>query len=80
TEFGALGLLYVVPEARGQGLSKVITSHLAHTFFSRNLPAAVIIVNTNGVSLKLHESLGFKVKCTLEILHYTPANDQTPMF
>ncbi|CAL1543222.1 unnamed protein product [Lymnaea stagnalis] len=68
TEIGTLGHLYVIPEARGQGLSKVISSHLAHILFSENRPAAVTVMSTNEVSVKLHESLGFKVRCRLSTL------------
>ncbi|CAL1543223.1 unnamed protein product, partial [Lymnaea stagnalis] len=68
TEFGTLGLLYVTPEARGQGISKAIYSQLANKLFSENLPAAVTVVHDNEVSVKLHEGLGFRVKCTFDIL------------
>ncbi|CAL1543224.1 unnamed protein product [Lymnaea stagnalis] len=63
-----MGFLYVTPEARGQGLAKIISSHLANKLFSDNLPAAVTVLYENAVSLKLHEDLGFKIKCTLDIL------------
>uniref|UniRef100_A0A0B6ZAY4 Glycine N-acyltransferase-like protein n=1 Tax=Arion vulgaris TaxID=1028688 RepID=A0A0B6ZAY4_9EUPU len=67
-----VGLLYVMPEARGQGLAKVIISQLAHKYFEIGLPTSAVVISGNEASLKLHQNLGFKVVCELEFVLHVP--------
>jgi len=64
-EWGAVGMLYVVPEARGQGLGSYITCQLAEKYFQQGLPVVVTVVTDNAPSIKLHERLGFKKLCVV---------------
>ncbi|CAG5132323.1 unnamed protein product, partial [Candidula unifasciata] len=66
------GLLYVLPEARGRGLAKVIISQLAHKNFALGLPAAALVVSGNATSLKLHLDLGFRILCELTYVLHIP--------
>nr|KAG5691454.1 hypothetical protein BaRGS_017297 [Batillaria attramentaria] len=59
--YGPMGMLYVQPEFRGQGLAKVIVTNLAQKYFGLGEDAYVIVETTNEKSLKLHQSVGFKV-------------------
>ena len=58
-------MLYVVPEARGQGLGSYITCQLAEKYFQQGLPVVVTVVTDNAPSIKLHERLGFKKMCVV---------------
>lgn len=55
---GALGMLYVLPEYRGRGFGKLVTVFLSRVMLSRGNPAYAHL--ENEVSIKLHETLGFK--------------------
>ncbi|XP_012935171.1 uncharacterized protein LOC101854005 [Aplysia californica] len=77
TEYGTMGMLYVKPEARGQGLGSVITTHLAHSYFLDGLPAVVNILAKNLGSVQLHERLGFKPMCGLDLILHVPADKFT---
>lgn len=67
-----IGLLYVIPEARGRGLAKVIISQLAHKYFANGLPASAVVLTDNDTSLKLHQNLGFKIVCGLNFVLHVP--------
>ncbi len=73
--YGFIGMLYVVEEYRGKGYAKVIISHLAYTLLKNEDDAlgsntwlgkrgytGVLIDESNTVSIKLHERVGFKIE------------------
>ena len=64
--YGTIGFLHVEEDFRGQGLGKVITSRLAHKYFSQGLPVAVVVFVDNEVSIGMHTKLGFKVDGELD--------------
>ncbi len=72
--YGALGMLHVMEENRGKGYGKVIMSHLADKRLLNDREALVIIEESNAVSLKLHEDLGFtKIPEQMVVwINYTP--------
>ncbi|GFR63547.1 hypothetical protein ElyMa_003607900 [Elysia marginata] len=70
TEEGTLGMLHVRQDARGRGLGTVITSHLAHQYFSAGLPVMVVVGAGNESSLRMHTSCGFKEICRADWIFY----------
>jgi len=67
-EFGAVGMLYVVPGARGQGLGSYITCQLAEKYFQLGLPVVVTVPTNNQASIRLHEKVGFKKMCVVTFM------------
>lgn len=73
TEYGCLGMLHTREDYRGQGLAKVVVSHLAQDYFQGKLPAVACVEPANKPSLNLHLSLGFKnVGVTLSVVKVKP--------
>ena len=60
-------MVFVMPQHRRRGYGKVVVSQLASVYLKRGLKAMVCIEETNDVSTKLHENLGFKVIPELRI-------------
>ena len=69
-EYGNMGMLYVTPEARGQGLGSYITCQLAEKILKPDESVWVTVETFNDKSFKLHENLGFKKICLLEYLFH----------
>ncbi|XP_046359267.2 glycine N-acyltransferase-like protein Keg1 [Haliotis rufescens] len=72
--YGALGMLHVMEEHRGKGYAKVIMSHLAQKRLQTGKEAFIVIEESNAVSLKVHEGLGFKHVPNMKVvwIRYTP--------
>jgi len=69
-DFGFIGMLHVIEEARGQGLGSYITCQLVEKYHQEGQPATVTVGQNNEASLKLHEKLGFKKICVLNyVIH-----------
>lgn len=58
-EYGALGMLYTLPEHRGKGYAKVLVSTMAKRFHAQGYPVYCFIEEGNVVSSGLFKSLGF---------------------
>ena len=69
-DYGLIGLLYVIPEARGQGLGSYITCQLAEQYHQDALPVVATAKQTNEASLKLHERVGFHKMCVLNYVYH----------
>lgn len=74
TTYSSMGMLYVQPEFRRQGLAKVIVSNLAKKCFDQGEEAFVIVEELNFESLKVHKEIGFKCVPDFKIawLSYKP--------
>lgn len=57
--YGALGILYTLPEHRGKGYAKVLISTMAKKLFAESHPVYCFIEEDNSLSYKLFTSLGF---------------------
>jgi 8-oxo-dGTP diphosphatase len=57
---GAMGILHVLDEYRGQGMARSITTALARRILKRGLKPFLYIVRKNVASTTLTESMGFK--------------------
>ena len=69
TEYGVMGMLYVAPEVRGQGVGSFLTSKMADLRFQDGGHSAVVqIKEDNSASIRLHQRLGFKVTCRADIV------------
>ena len=56
---------------RGRGLGKVVTSLLAHKYFSQGRPVSVLVFVHNELALGMHSKLGFKMDGELDVFtHY----------
>ena len=69
-EFGTMGMLHVVPEARGQGLGSYLTRQLAGKYFDQGLPVLVTVGTDNAESIYLHQKLGFRTISTCDLIFY----------
>ena len=69
-EYGTIGMLHVVPEARGQGLGSYVTGQLAEKYFDQGLQVMVNVHADNSASLRLHEKLGFRKMAALELIFH----------
>ncbi|XP_019948048.2 glycine-N-acyltransferase-like protein 3 isoform X2 [Paralichthys olivaceus] len=58
-DYGALGLLYTLPEHRGKGYAKVLVSTMAKRFNDEGHPVFCFIEEENMVSYRLFKNLGF---------------------
>jgi 8-oxo-dGTP diphosphatase len=56
---GAMGMLHVLDEYRGQGMARSITTALAERITKRGLKPFLYIVKGNRASINLTESMGF---------------------
>ena len=65
--FRTIGMLHVLPQFRRKGYAKVIISQLVQKYFDMGEDAYVNIEIDNEVSVKLHESLGFKAVPDMQI-------------
>jgi 8-oxo-dGTP diphosphatase len=57
---GAMGILHVLDEFRGQGMARSITTALAERCRKAGLQPFLYIVKRNNASIRLTESMGFK--------------------
>ncbi|XP_029963246.1 glycine N-acyltransferase-like protein 3 [Salarias fasciatus] len=58
-DYGALGVLYTLPEHRGKGYAKVLISTLAKNLLAERHPVYCCIEEDNSLSYKLFKNLGF---------------------
>ncbi|MEO0108768.1 MAG: GNAT family N-acetyltransferase [candidate division WOR-3 bacterium] len=56
---GAMGILHVLEEYRGQGMARSITTALARRCIKAGIKPFLYIVKTNVASIRLTESMGF---------------------
>ncbi len=57
---GSMGFLYVLPEYRGKGLARALTTALARKLLRRNIRPFMYIVRDNRASVSLTSSMGFE--------------------
>ncbi|XP_029963083.1 glycine N-acyltransferase-like protein 3 isoform X2 [Salarias fasciatus] len=57
--YGALGILYTLPEHRGKGYAKVLISTMAKKLLAESHPVYCFIEEDNSLSYKLFKNLGF---------------------
>lgn len=62
---GAMGILHVLDEYRGQGMARSITTALAERCEKAGLRPFLYIVEKNKASIKLTESMGFRRHATV---------------
>lgn len=58
-EYGAMGLIYTVPEHRGKGFAKVLISTMVRRLRAEGYPVYCFIEVENTVSYKLITKMGF---------------------
>lgn len=58
-EDGSMGFLHVLPEFRGQGMARTLTTAIAERLLRRGIQPFMHIVKTNRASILLTESTGF---------------------
>lgn len=58
-EYGGIGMLYVEPTYRNQGLGKLVTTLLVQKYLERGFVPFVLTSSYNEVSIKLHVNMGF---------------------
>uniref|UniRef100_A0A672JJ11 Glycine N-acyltransferase-like protein n=1 Tax=Salarias fasciatus TaxID=181472 RepID=A0A672JJ11_SALFA len=58
-DYGALGVLYTLPEHRGKGYAKVLISTMAKKLLAESHPVYCYIEEDNSLSYKLFKNLGF---------------------
>lgn len=59
-EYGGIGMLYVEPTYRNQGLGKLVTTLLVQKYLERGYAPFVITSTNNEASAKLHGDVGFR--------------------
>lgn len=57
--YGAMGMLYTLPEHRGKGYAKLLVSAMAKRLHAEGLPIYCFIEEENRVSYRLFKGLGF---------------------
>ena len=72
-KYGAMGMLYVVPEYRGKGLARYLVTKLTRKMLRTVDEAFVAIEEDNAASIQLHKKCGFCVGGTICWLNYHPA-------
>ena len=73
TKIGWMGNTFTLPHHRRRGLASMATLALAHQMLQEGLLAFVVIEDTNTVSIKFHEGLGFKRQCGICMVVLVPA-------
>uniref|UniRef100_A0A672JJ16 Glycine N-acyltransferase-like protein n=1 Tax=Salarias fasciatus TaxID=181472 RepID=A0A672JJ16_SALFA len=58
-DYGAMGILYTLPEHRGKGYAKVLISTMAKKLLAESHPVYCFIEEENSLSYKLFKNLGF---------------------
>lgn len=73
-DYGALGVLYTVPEHRGKGYAKVLISTMAKRFQAQDYPIYCFIEEENMVSYRLLKNMGFTAdpSCRFTFLGINP--------
>lgn len=78
TKNGWMGSTFTQQQHRRRGLANKATLVLAHQLLEKNLMAFVLIKKHNTVSMKFHDSIGFKRQCHVLVLQLLPVSRNNP--
>lgn len=78
-----IGMTYTHPDHRLRGLGKAMTLALAHKLHAVGLPATVMIIEENEISINMHKKMNFEPYAMVSLPVFRPRNfdvNSVPLF